>query len=40
MSSHGYKNKIISPIRKSNLTDEVPFFQYDALFYKDGAGQN
>lgn len=35
MSSHGYKNMIISPIRKSNLTDEVPFFQYDALFYKD-----
>ena len=40
MSSHGYKNKIISPIRKSNLTDEVPFFQYDALFYKDRIEQD
>lgn len=37
MLSYGYKNKIISQIRKSNLTDDVPFFQYDVLFYKDKA---
>lgn len=35
MSSHGYKNKIISPIRISNLSDKVPHFQYDVLFQKE-----
>lgn len=39
MALYGYKNRIISQIRKSNLTDEVPFFQYDAFFYKNRAGQ-
>lgn len=37
MLSHGYKNRIISQIRKSNLTDAVPYFQYDVLFYKNRA---
>lgn len=34
MLSYGYKNRIISPIRKSNLSEDIPFFQYDVLFYK------
>ena len=34
MENYGYKYRIISPIRQSNLA-ELPYFQYDVLFYKE-----
>lgn len=40
MLSHGYKNRIISPIRRSNLSENIPFFQCDVLFFKDGIRQD
>jgi len=34
MRGHGYQAKIISPIRRSNLSSESVYFQYDVLFSK------